>query len=477
MPRDRSRVVARVSGAVLLASLLGAAGAAPIERPASGPASHGFHSCGENVALVFMNPDLRVHPDGFVHASGRFFSQFQAIGERATDIEKFVFSVGKPVPEALHSCAGPAWATGAYFAQWTDDDPREGFWVAVDSTLVPDGEYAAAVSGFDAAGVELVRFYVNAKVENGCVAPCSQTDAETIRANDRVAPWPRILPGDGEQTNDVGGLTIEIAEEVGVDAAGEPEVRAYVNGARVALTRWEGEPMGPLDEADDKRPWGGWRAHVVVRSEDVIRVVARDANGNQAEKILHLGDPTIGGRISLARVSIAVEGDGARVVAENGTARARLVFRNTGEGTAHGNLVALAPAGARAFFDEDHVTIPAGRAHEANLTIVALADLPPGEHAIEGYATYRDGTEQKQQPFRVRFLLPEASNLTARDEDRARADATGAQDAPRATGDVESDSRAATRFLPSPGPVSLALALGASLVAFTPLADRRRRLD
>jgi hypothetical protein len=113
-----------------------------------------FEQCGE-LQLVFRNADLQRRSDGFVHASGSFFAQFQAIGPTADEITFFGFSFG-PVQSPIEDdtevggmtvCDAPpqAWFTGAYILNYrADTNPDDGFFINLQTDLVPDGTYAAA---------------------------------------------------------------------------------------------------------------------------------------------------------------------------------------------------------------------------------------------------------------------------------------------------------------------------------------------
>lgn len=447
---------------------------------ADGPAGHGFHSCGAEIALVFLNPDLRVQDDGYVHASGFFFIQFQAIGEKAIEIEKFQFSFGKPLPESAHSCDTPEWVTGAYLKGYrADDNPADGFFVPINTTNVPDGEWAAAVSAFDANGIELTRYYVSAMVENGC--PFGYRDPacpDTYAAHDKVQPWPMVLPGDGEQTNSVGGLTVEFAEPLRVRADGKPDVEIYLNKVLQSWTEFD-VPMRDDDVVPDNplvsspvqsRQWGpGFQVGTSLRNGDIIRVVAYDSNSNRVEKILHIGDTTIGGRIELSAAELTIGGDGMEKIANDSVAHYSLAVKNTGKGSAHGNLIVdQPPENLRASFDNDHITIGEGQTHFANLTVIALEGLAPGNYDISGYATYKKGDVEEKKPFKVKFVLSESSNVTEQEFATKAAAGELPQAPPTPAATEELEETAPKKRLPAPG----VAAVGA--LALLALARRRK---
>lgn len=441
-----------------------------------GPADHGFHSCGEEIALVFLNPDLRVQSDGYVHASGFFFIQFQAIGEKALEIEKFQFSFGKPIPPSGITCDTPEWVTGAYLKGYrADDNPADGFFVPINTTNVPDGEYAAAVSAFDSDGVELTRYYVSAMVENGC--PYGYRDPAcpgTYVSKDKVMPWPMVLPGDGEQTNSVGGLTVEFAEPLRAKADGNPDIEIYLNKILQSWTPFD-VPLRDDDVVPDNpfapsaiqtRKWGpGMQVATSVRNGDIIRVVAYDLNNNRVEKILHIGDSTIGGRIELSAAELVIEGDGMAKTANDSIAYYSLAVKNTGKGSAHGNLIVdQPPENLRASFDNDHITIGEGQTHFANLTVIALEGLSPGSYDISGYATYKKGDIEEKKPFKVKFVLEETSNIT-QSEFQNKAASGDLPQAPPTPVEAAEEEVPEKKRLPAPAAVLALAIVGAAAAA------------
>src|SRR5699024_8610886 len=84
-----------------------------------------------------------------------------------------------------------------------DRDPSDGFFIPVKTMLVPDGIYAAAVHAYDEGNNELARFWARAIVDNcdnQTASPQEKCDGDAAQlvAHDRTAPWPIVLPGDGE---------------------------------------------------------------------------------------------------------------------------------------------------------------------------------------------------------------------------------------------------------------------------------------
>lgn len=300
----------------LLVAGLAASAAATESEPAPSPAASG--SCG--VKLVLKNPDLQERPtSGKLEVSGLFFIQFQAVGANAEKVKSLSFSFGKPIPDAAMTCTTPEWITGAYIKDYRSDrTPEDGFFVPINTTLVPDGEYAGAVHAYDASKAEIGRFFVKADVKNGCGMPrCQDKTAADLVKTDKIVPWPRVLPGDGVQSNtDVQGLSIEFAEPVA-------EVQAFINGNETVLEKWPGIPLDddviPGNDQDActvpapvcvKRLWGpAYKWVGEIAQNDVVRVVAKDVSGNRVEKILHLLDPTQGAIVTGDKINVDISAD------------------------------------------------------------------------------------------------------------------------------------------------------------------------
>ncbi len=491
--------------ALIAIALAGAAVVLPWS-PADAQSAQGFKSCGDgSLILIFKNPDLVVQPDGLIHATGWFFIQFQAIGDRALDITKLAFSFGKSIPAEAESCDVPAQTpltgnsrTGAYIYKYrADDDPRDGFFVPINTTNVPDGEYAAAISAFK-GDEELVRYYTKAVVENGCVlggrTPPPPNGCNAV-AQDKVKPWPIVLPGDGEQTRSQGGLTIEFAEQL----AEEPKVYLKPKGGveqrvPIALVPADQQPEYDDDTVPDNpyvpsaiqsRPWGPmyhWPG--TIRTDDIIKVQAVDLAGNRVEKILHIGDPTIGGRIVLAYPDLEIAGSGEEQVADEfGHAVYPFTFKNVGNGTAHGNLIIDSlPEAIQAKFDKDHPIVGPGQTHFANLTVTALDELKPGTYDITGFARYQRASEEVTKTFGVKFTLATRTNNT-RDQELLvkgnRPDETAKDDPLYASGTpppptAPTEETTSKGFLGVPGPGALAVGAAAAAALATTMRRNRR---
>ncbi|MBI2076988.1 MAG: hypothetical protein HYT80_01265 [Euryarchaeota archaeon] len=429
--------------------------------------------CG--VKLVLKNPDLQEASDGFIHASGWFFIQFQAVGPDADRVKSFAFSFGKAAPDGYANCnLGGQAVTGAYILNYRGDyTPDDGFFVPINTTLVRDDEYGAAVHAYDqpnAQGREIGRFYAKARVENGCaVMGCrDKTTAEILR-QDKVMPWPRVLPGDGKQTNgEVKGLTIEFAESI-------KEVHAYINGNETPLAPWAGVPMdddaipGNDNQACSpvpapacvKRVWGpAFQSEVMPAQNEIIRVVAVDLNNNRVEKIIHLLDPTQGGIVSGDDVKIDVSVDATtKAVGTGQQGEFKFTFVSLSATEAHVNLPAEFDQNSLegGFFPNHVVVPPGGRAH-ASLFLTPKSHIQDGDFAIKATPTWRSQGQDVSKAFELTLVVGKGGPV-----------GTGAGNA---TANETAGAKAASGEggVPAPGGV----AVGAALMAAVVGARRRR---
>ncbi|MBW3584215.1 MAG: hypothetical protein KY455_14085, partial [Euryarchaeota archaeon] len=389
--------------------------------------------CGK-LKLVFRNPDLRPNDQGFVEAQGSFFIQFQAIGEGADEVDRFAFSFGA-THDAINdnpslNCNGAIpegqlgqGTGGAYLLYYRSDyDKRDGFFVPILTTNVPDSTYGAAVHAYDKAGNEIARAWAKAIVSN-CpdeqVQYCAGASAGELVKNDFVQPWPMVLPGDGEQTNDVDGLTIEFGEFVIIDS-----VSASINGVPLELETWENpwrdsdlQPTNDPDNPDhpmsecvqtarnvcDRADYGdGFKWLGDVEMGDVVRVSAQDRNGNLVVKTIHYGE-TSGGTVDAECPVVEwelLEGDTGSIKPGN-TFEFPMRLANVGGDEAHVNLLifdeggnevkksAFTEAGWKAKWvevEEDHGHVDAVHSH-----------MYPGDQnkvkvLVETHSDARDGT-------------------------------------------------------------------------------------
>lgn len=293
------------------------------------PAEAQIQSCGV-VDVIFLNPDLNERAEaGVIEANGAFFAQFQVIGERAEEVEYIGFSFGVQTVEQTESvCPDEGSYDGNYFSGQqilnyrADTDPSDGFFINLQTDLVPDGEYTAAVHAFDADDNELGRFWAQAIVEN-CSAGQPVDRCEGEADVDTTMPWPIILPGDGSLRKDEGfpsqGFTIEVAEPLS-------ELEVILNGQDITadLEQWDGRlwdddlkpgygPLGllgdnpvtaecnpqfpnspPVHECSHLGEAYRWDDRKLEQG-DVLNVRLVDMFGNEAKKDVHVGFGITGG--------------------------------------------------------------------------------------------------------------------------------------------------------------------------------------
>ncbi|MEA3191346.1 MAG: NPCBM-associated, domain of alpha-galactosidase [Thermoplasmata archaeon] len=376
------------------------------------------HQCGD-IDLVFKNPDLQPADDGFIHAEGQFFAQFQAIGPRAAEIAVFGFSFGAhtiDVDEAV--CDAPQWATGAYVPNYrADRDASDGFFIPIKTTLVPDGTYAVAVHAYDAQNVELARFWGKAIVDNCDPQPtpaqekCDQDPAQLV-AHDATAPWPIVLPGDG-QALDGHQFTIEFGEPLS-------NLTVYLNGQDITaqMAAWDGRlwdgdyvpdygPGGlsevvappcsgaPGQACEHYGPAYEWTGRPLVDA-DVVRIEAHDLAGNLAVKDLHIGSGLTSGAVT---ADVALLSDSVDHLEQPAAAGGAAVFHfnitNNGGGTGHPFAGAQAPPGWTARWEPVHVVVAPGKTEPQSLRVEVPAGTPDGRYAVNATLTYASGSEEK----------------------------------------------------------------------------------
>jgi hypothetical protein len=384
------------------------------------------HHCGD-IQLVFRNPDLQPQSDGFIHAQGQFFAQFQAIGKDADKIKVFGFSFGPQTADFDEtSCTAPAWVTGAYLPNYrADSDPTDGFFIPIKTFLVPDGTYAAAVHAYDGAGSELARFWAKAVVDNCDSAPTPaqekcDTNAAQLTAHDKTAPWPIILPGDGQAPSGH-KLTIEFGEALSNHTV-------YLNGKDITgeLKEWAGRlwdgdyvpdygPYGvggplphcqapsPVQSCEKYGPAYEWLGRDLADS-DVIRVEATDLAGNKAVKDVHIGSSVAGGAVTDAEPKLEYSVDHLQATASAGkSAVYHFKISNNGGGTGHPFAEAKVPAGWTYEWQPVHVVVPPGETKDQELVVTVPAKAPDGKYLVNATLTYEAAGAQKvlAQPLDV----------------------------------------------------------------------------
>jgi hypothetical protein len=389
------------------------------------PAAAAPGTCGD-IQLVFKNPDLQPGSDGIIRAQGQFFAQFQAIGADADKIAVFGFSFGPrttPVDPST-ACAGPVWVSGAYIYNYrADRDPTDGFFIPLKTSLVPDGDYSAAVHAYDSSNKELARFWVDAVVDNCDAAtnpPRCDGDLAQIARQDKTAPWPMVLPGDGQALPDH-ILTIEFAEEV-------KNLRVTLNGTDITnqLVSWEGrewdadlipdygpEGLGaivappcsqqPPQECIHYGPAWEWKGRALT-NDDVIRVEADDVSGNHAVKAIHIGSSVAGGAVTddVPILSYTVDKESANITA-GGQAEFHFKISNNGAGVGHPFATAEGPTGWTLTWDPVHVVVGPGETKDQKLIVAAPGDAVQGTFDVKADLKYDSaGTEKSlEQPLKL----------------------------------------------------------------------------
>lgn len=453
--------------------------------PAAEAQEQFFEKCGDpELTLVFMNPDLQPQEDGYVHASGTFFIQFQARGEKALEIESLKFSEGVEAG-GVTSCDTPEWVSeGMVLKNFRADyEPDDGFFIPINTCNVPNGNFIAGISVYDANLKELVRYWTKAKVDNGP----GNTKQERCANPDTTAPWPMILPGDGVRMDGGNGLYIEVGEELS-------EIEVFLNGVKIEVV----EGLGPERDDDmlvdlgyspalrdsgltqaqiEKRQYPTYTAQREIRDGDVIKVRAVDMWGNVAEKIVHVGDPTIGGRATLAAPDFELQVPETDKVADaNGTAVYPVRYLTKSEEGLHANLYVrnesggqLLPEGIEYRLTPNHVMMGGNEDLGGTITLLATPQAKIGTYRVLFAANYLAGAErlEKVVPLAFRVDTVPGTDVTAQ-EQVAGDDELIAQETVR---DGELDGEALNepgqeekRDTPPAAPLLFLAALGALLV-------------
>lgn len=397
-----------------------------------------FLKCGDpDLTLVFLNRDLQPHDDGYVHASGSFFIQFQARGDRAFDIESLKFSEGVEA-NGIASCDTPEWISEGMLLKnfRADYDPEDGFFIPINTCNVPNGKYVAGISVYDKDLNELVRYWTRALVDNG---PGSNKE-ERCAYPDRTAPWPMILPGDGIRKDGGHGLYIEVGEPLSA-------IDVWVNGVKIAVT----EGLGPERDDDlivdlgytpalrdsgltqaqvEKRQYPTYTSSRNIVAGDVVKVRAVDMWGNVAEKIVHVGDPTIGGRATLAAPDFELRIPETDKLADaNGTAVYNVTYVTKNEEGLHADLYVrnetggeTLPAGITYKLTPNHVMMGGNEDLTGTIAITATPDAKPGTYRIQFAANYLTGAAREEKVVPLVFRL-DAAPTSAQEEEVAGDDA------------------------------------------------------
>jgi hypothetical protein len=380
--------------------------------------------CGD-ITLILLNPDLQPGSDGFIRASGNFFVQFQAIGEGADRIANFGFSFGAytaQVPEDVCSLPPQAWWTGQQILNYrADTNADDGFFINLQTPLVPDGQYTAALHAYDASDNELARFWASAIVENcddavdpaGLIERCDG-DVEQIVRNDFIMPWPIVLPGDGLTTADVDGFTLEFAEELSA-------LTVLLNGEDITaeLTGWEGRlwdddlipgygPYGlanilvpecsqqPPQECSHLGVAYQWTERQLTE-DDVLRVEATDLAENVGTKDLHIGSGVTSGAISADIPVLEWSVDRQRATVGPGEpALFRFTITNRGGSTGHPFAEQEVPADWQYEWQPAHVPVDSGTSEAQEFIVTPPADATTGVHEVKAFMNYVQQGVDKQ---------------------------------------------------------------------------------
>ena len=378
------------------------------------------HRCGE-IQIVFKNPDLQPSDDGYIRAQGQFFAQFQAIGPEADRIEVFGFSFGPLVADVDEAaCDQPLWVTGQAVVNYrADRDPADGFFIPLVTPLVPDGEYTAAVHAYDGDDNELARFWAKAIVDNCDGAPPSRCtdDAAQHTDQDRTAPWPMVLPGDG-QALEGRRLTIEFGEPI-------ENLTVTLNGADITgeLVEWEGR-IWDADLSPDYGPYGvggmvsepctqpyhtcmkygpayEWAGRPLTDA-DVVRVEATDLAGNLAVKDIHVGSSVAGGAVTEDVPILGWTADRTELDVAPGQAGVfRFTIENSGGGTGHPFATALGPEGWDLEWQPEHVPVPPGESRAQEFVVTAPVGTAPGAYPVNATMSYEQAGRQNELAQRL----------------------------------------------------------------------------
>lgn len=386
------------------------------------PASAQIHTCGP-FEIVFRNPDLQPGTDGFITAEGQFFAQFQVIGEGADAVTKIGFSFGAYTTDYSESqCAGPSqtWFTGQQVPNYRADvDAADGFFINLQTPLVPDGQYTAAVHAYNAQDQELARFWAKAVVDNCDTQPtpaqerCDNDAAQNLR-HDKTGPWPMILPGDGaELTEGTTGFSVEFAEELSSFAV-------FLNGRNITaeMESWDGRlwdddllpgygPSGlgailvpecsqqPPQTCSHLGPAYRWNNRT-LNDNDFLRVEAKDLAGNPVVKSIHIGSSVAGGAISEAFAILTHTVDKREVaVAPGASATFGFTITNQGGDTGHPSAAATGPAGWGLEWQPNHVPVEPGKTVEQALVVTPPATALAGRYEVNATLTYQRGGEEE----------------------------------------------------------------------------------
>ena len=388
------------------------------------PAAAQIHTCGP-FEIIFRNPDLQPGTDGFITAEGQLFAQFQVIGAGADQVVTMGFSFGAYTTDFQESTVCPsgappqAWQSGQQIPNYRADvDASDGFFINLQTPLVPDGEYTAAVHAYDSSDNELGRFWAKAIVNNcdapGPVPPARcDTDAAQHQTNDRTGPWPMILPGDGASLPDgTTGFSVEFAEELS-------NFTVHLNGKDITaeMEAWEGRlwdddllpGYGPnglgnilVPECSQQPPQECAHLGVSYRwnnrtltDADFLRVEAADLAGNPIVKSIHIGSSVAGGAISEDFAILTHTVDVRELaVAPGSSATFGFTITNQGGATGHPAATATGPSGWTLEWQPIHVPVEPGQTKEQALVVTPPPTALAGRYEVNATLTYQRGGDE-----------------------------------------------------------------------------------
>ncbi len=399
------------------------------------PADAQIYNCGE-VDVIFLNPDLNARAEaGIIEASGSLFGQFQVHGENADKVEYIGFSFGLDPTNVDYTqfCQTDGY-NGYYFSGQqilnyrADLDPSDGFFINLQTELVPDGDYSAAVHAFDANHNELGRFWARAVVDNCSDGNPNADPAGRCAANldvDDTQPWPIVYPGDGQFPDFEGfpsqGLSIEVAEALS-------EIQVILNGEDITdqLVEFPGRLWD-----DDLKPGYGpqgvissnpvtaecntifpttpqlhecghlgvaykWEERALEKG-DVLNVRVVDLFGNEAKKDVHVGYGISSG-ISTADYPI-LEWQADHVIAEVEAGDSHefpFTIKNTGGKQGHPfsyDELQFVPEGWDYSWSA-HVPVDPGESAETAFTIKVPDNATEGRHQVTVGMGYKGESAQ-----------------------------------------------------------------------------------
>lgn len=423
-------------------------------------ADNGIKSCGD-MELFIANPDMRdVGEDGAYHVAGDFYMQFQVQGDGASDIESFGFSVGIPPenPEEVCSSTPAPWWSGFMLESYKADfDKSDGFFILMSTTsesTPQNTELTVSVHAYDGEGTEQARFWTTAYVEScqGPVAPEGCSDEDVI-ANDRIQPWPMVLPGDGPQ-DFVDGIYIDFAEPLA-----EGGLTVYLNGEDItdqlqsmsdaARKQWDADtyydhgPAGigstltqPCQQPQTCKAGEGpayqWTERKMT-PDDVVRVEAVDRAGNVAVKEIHMAQAAAGGTLEGGIPILEMTFDQtSRTGAPGDEVRFTMVMENTGSGEGH-PFAEFAEGDTHPqdwpepTWEPGHEPVPPKGSATQDFVVTIPQNATDGTHSFKPRMTYKQaGVDNSvQSALSVMVELPEEIEPDGELNEEQEAPATG----------------------------------------------------